>query len=266
MSTASPPTALNDALAAAGLDWIVPDWRVPGGVAALSTTRNGGVSTGARASLNLGRSVGDDAHAVAENRRRLGRFLPAAPVWLHQTHGIAVATLTAATPDGAAPLADAAVTREPGIVCTVTTADCLPVLFADRRGRAVGIAHAGWRGLSLGVLEATISAMGDLGIDAGDLEAWLGPAIGPARFEVGADVRDRFCDGDPDANAAFAPHVPGKWRADLYALARMRLSRAGVRNVSGGGFCTHTDAARFFSYRRERDTGRMATAIWLTGA
>jgi copper oxidase (laccase) domain-containing protein len=234
--TALPSTALRHALALAGLDWIVPDWPVHRRVGAVSTTRNGGVSVGARTSLNLGRSVGDDARAVEENRRRIARFLPAAPVWLHQTHGIAVATLSAATANGPAPLADAAVTREPGIVCTVTTADCLPVLFADSRGSAVGIAHAGWRGLSLGVLEAT----------------------------VGDDVRDRFCDGDRDAHGAFAPHAPGKWLADLYALARMRLSRAGVRRVSGGGFCTHADAARFFSYRRERDTGRMATAIWLT--
>jgi YfiH family protein len=264
MSAAPPATALNDDLAAHGLDWIVPDWRVPSGVAALSTTRNGGVSIGAPASLNLSRSVGDDARAVAENRRRLGRFLPAPPVWLRQTHGIAVATLTAATRNGPAPLADAAVTQEPGIVCTVTTADCLPVLFADRRGSAVGIAHAGWRGLCLGVLEATISAMGNLGSDAGDLVAWLGPAIGPARFEVGADVRDRFCDGDSQAQTWFSPHAPGKWLADLYGLARTRLSRAGVRNVSGGGFCTHTDATRFFSYRRERDTGRMAAMVWLT--
>jgi YfiH family protein len=266
MSATPRPTALGDALATAGLDWIVPDWPAPNRVRALSTTRNGGVSIGARASLNLGRSVGDDADAVEENRRRLTRFLPAAPVWLHQTHGSAVATLVAAMPNGPLPLADAAVTREPGIVCTVMTADCLPVLFADRRGGAVGIAHAGWRGLRLGVLEATISAMGDLGSRAGDLVAWLGPAIGPARFEVGADVHDRFCDGDADAHAAFAPHVPGKWLADLYALARMRLSRAGVHAVSGGGFCTHRDTARFFSHRRERDTGRMATAIWLTGA
>jgi YfiH family protein len=262
--TALPSTALRHALALAGLDWIVPDWPVHRRVGAVSTTRNGGVSVGARTSLNLGRSVGDDARAVEENRRRIARLLPAAPVWLHQTHGIAVATLSAATANGPAPLADAAVTREPGIVCTVTTADCLPVLFADSRGSAVGIAHAGWRGLSLGVLEATVSAMSELGSHAGDLAAWLGPAIGPSRFEVGDDVRDRFCDGDRDAHGAFAPHAPGKWLADLYALARMRLSRAGVRRVSGGGFCTHADAARFFSYRRERDTGRMATAIWLT--
>jgi len=255
-------TRLREAIAAAGLDWIVPDWDAPGDVCALSTTRNGGVSGGNRATLNLGRSVGDDVDAVAENRRRLGKFLPAPPVWLHQTHGIDVATLMAATTAEPAPRADAAVTRERGVVCAVSTADCLPVLFADRRGSAVGVAHAGWRGLSSGVLEATIEAMGHLGSHPADLVAWLGPAIGPARFEVGADVRDRFCDGDSDAQSCFTPHVPGKWLADLYGLARMRLSRSGVRDVSGGGHCTHADAARFFSYRRERDTGRMVTAVW----
>jgi YfiH family protein len=264
MSAIPGSTPLGDAIAAAGLDWIVPDWSVPGNVRAFSTTRNGGVSTGARASLNLGRGIGDDSDVVAENRRRLTQFLPAAPSWLHQTHGIAVATLTAATVDGPAPYADAAVTRERGVVCAVMTADCLPVFFVDRQGRAVGIAHAGWRGLSLGVLEATIAAMGDLGSAPGDLVAWLGPGIGPARFEVGADVRDRFCDGDRDAHAYFAPQVPGKWLGDLYGLARARLSRSSVRQVSGGRFCTHTDAARFFSYRRERDTGRMASVVWLT--
>jgi hypothetical protein len=162
MNEAPPSTKLREAIGAAGLDWIVPDWDVPGDVCALSTTRNGGVSGGARATLNLGRSVGDDVEAVAENRRRLGRFLPAPPVWLHQVHGVDVATLTAATGEPA-PRADAAVTRERGVVCAVSTADCLPVLFADRHGSAVGIAHAGWRGLSSGVLEATIEAMGDLG-------------------------------------------------------------------------------------------------------
>jgi YfiH family protein len=261
MNEAPPSTKLREAIGAAGLDWIVPDWDVPGDVCALSTTRNGGVSGGARATLNLGRSVGDDVEAVAENRRRLGRFLPAPPVWLHQVHGVDVATLTAATGEPA-PRADAAVTRERGVVCAVSTADCLPVLFADRHGSAVGIAHAGWRGLSSGVLEATIEAMGDLGSRPADLVAWLGPAIGPARFEVGADVRDRFCAEDDDAEVSFAPHVPGKWLADLYGLARTRLARSGVRHLSGGGYCTHADAARFFSYRRERDTGRMVTAVW----
>ena len=262
----APPisTTLRDAIAAGGLDWIVPDWPVAGSVRALSTTRNGGVSTGALASLNLGRGVGDELDVVAENRSRLAPFLPATPSWLHQTHGTAVATLTAATVNPPAPYADAAITREHGVVCAVMTADCLPVLFADRRGRAVGVAHAGWRGLSLGVLEATIAAMGALGCTPDDLVAWLGPGIGPARFEVGPDVRDRFCDGDNDMHVHFAPHVPGKWFADLYGIARARLSRSGLRQVSGGGFCTHTDAARFFSYRRERDTGRMATMVWLT--
>ena len=250
--------ALRDAMASAGLDWIVPDWEAPRDVCAISTTRNGGVSLGPRASLNLGRSVGDDTEAVAENRRRLARFLPAEPQWIHQTHGTTVATLGAATAHGQAPMADAAVTRERGVVCAIMTADCLPVVFADRQGRAVGIAHAGWRGLSLGVLEATIEAMGKLGSKPDDLIAWLGPAIGPARFEVGADVRDRFCDEDRDAEIAFAPSVPGKWLADLYGLARMRLSRGGVRRVSGGGYCTQTEATRFFSHRRERDNGRMA--------
>jgi YfiH family protein len=260
----SASTTLRDAMSSAGLDWIVPDWDAPRDVGALATTRNGGVSLGAHASLNLGRSVGDDALAVAENRRRLGRFLPAEPRWLHQTHGINVVTLTAANASGNAPMADAAVTRERGVVCAVMTADCMPVLFADRRGHAVGIAHAGWRGLGSRVLEATIEAMGRLGSAPDDLIAWLGPAIGPARFEVGADVHDRFCDEDRDAELWFTPCGARKWLADLYGLARTRLSRGGVRHVSGGGYCTHTDAARFFSYRRERDTGRMATAVWLT--
>ena len=264
MSTPPASTTLRGAIAAAGLDWIVPDWPAPPSVHALSTTRSGGLSTGPRTSLNLGRGVGDDLDVVAENRCRLAPFLPGEPLWLHQTHGTAVATLTAATVNGPAPYADGAVTRDRGIVCAVMTADCLPVLFADRQGRAVGIAHAGWRGLSLGVLEAAISAMGDVGSAPDDLVAWLGPAIGPARFEVGADVRDRFCDGDRDAHVYFAPHPPGKWLADLYGLARARLFRSGVRQVSGGGLCTYTDTARFFSYRRERDTGRMASMIWLT--
>lgn len=264
MSVPPVSTTLRDAMAAAGLDWIVPDWPVPANVHALSTTRNGGVSTGALASLNLGRGIGDDSDVVAENRSRLAQYLPAAPLWLHQTHGTVVATLTKATANQPAPYADAAVTREHGVVCTVMTADCLPVLFADRQGRAVGVAHAGWRGLSLGVLETTIEALGNLGSAPGDLVGWLGPAIGPARFEVGADVRDRFCDVDRAMHVHFVPHVPGKWLADLYGIARARLSRSGVLRVSGGDFCTHTDAARFFSYRRERDTGRMATIVWLT--
>jgi len=262
---ATSPTELGDELAAANLDWIVPDWPVPSHVCALSTTRSGGVSTGPRATMNLGRNVRDDAGALAENRRRLQALLPTTPTWLDQVHGAAVVTLTAASSDQPAPVADAAVTRERGVVCAVLTADCLPVLFADRGGNAVGVAHGGWRGLAAGVLEATIAALRDLGARADDLVAWLGPAIGPTRFEVGADVHERFCAGDPEAEICFTPHGPGKWHADLYGLARARLGRSGVAQVGGGAYCTHSDAARFFSYRRERDTGRMATVVWLAG-
>jgi hypothetical protein len=256
-------TDLSDRFAARGLDWIVPDWTVPRSVRAFATTRHGGASAGARATMNLGRNVGDDPFALAENRRRLEEFLPSPPTWLTQVHGADVAVLRASSPGAPSPVADAAITREPGVVCTVLTADCLPVLFADRRGGAVGIAHAGWRGLAAGVLEATMTALGELAVASDEVIAWLGPAIGPDRFEVGADVRDRFCAADPAAEASFVPQRPGKWHADLPALARGRLARAGVFRVTGGGHCTYSDAARFFSYRRERDTGRMATAIWL---
>lgn len=256
-------THLAARFAALELDWIVPDWTVPSRVRAFATTRRGGVSTGARATMNLGRNVGDDKSLLAENRRRLESFLPSPPTWLTQVHGAGVAVLTASSPVTPSPVADAAVTREAGVVCAVLTADCLPVLLADRRGNAVGIAHAGWRGLAAGVLEATITALGALGVPPDDVAAWLGPAIGPDRFEVGADVRDRFCANDSAAEASFTPKRPGKWHADLFALARARLARAGVRGAAGGGQCTHSDSARFFSYRRERDTGRMATAIWL---
>jgi YfiH family protein len=254
---------LGEAIVDAGLDWILPDWPAPDDVGALATTRNGGVSIGPRASMNLGRNVRDDAAALAANRRRLAQLLPTAPVWLDQVHGAAVATLTAESGNSKTPAADAAVTRERGIVCAVLTADCLPVLFADRRSRAVGIAHAGWRGLRAGVLEATIAALRSFGCAPDDLVAWLGPAIGPSRFEVGADVRDPFRADNRDDEAWFVPHGPGKWLADLYGLARSRLARAGVNRVSGGGHCTYDDAARFFSYRRERDTGRMAAVVWL---
>ena len=261
--TGTTATVLASAFSAAGLDWIVPDWPAPTQVCAIATTRSGGVSAGPYATMNLGRSGRDDASAVAENQRRLKAYLPSPPVWLDQVHGTAVATLTRVSAGLPTPVADAAVTRECGVVCATLTADCLPVLFADRGGAAVGIAHAGWRGLAAGVLEATITALCDLGPSPDDLVAWLGPAIGPARFEVGADVRDPFCASDHGAGAFFAPHRPGKWLADLYGLARRRLARGGVMRVSGGGFCTYTDTARFFSYRRERASGRMAAAVWL---
>lgn len=260
----SPPHefSLGDRLRHADLDWIVPDWPVPPSVNALVTTRTGGVSSGPYATMNLGRSSGDDPAALTENRRLLDAWLPSSPVWLDQVHGATVARL-GTTSVAMAPVADAAVTRERGVVGAVLTADCLPVLFADRAGSAVGIAHAGWRGLAAGVLEATVAALGDLGTHADELVAWLGPAIGPAAFEVGNDVRDTFCALDTGAATCFLRHGERKWLADLYGLARRKLAAAGVAGVSGGGFCTLTDTARFFSYRRERDSGRMAALLWL---
>ncbi len=261
--TAGASTVLAQRLSAAGLDWIVPTWTASPNIGALATTRAGGVSAPPCALMNLGRAGGDDPMALVENRRRLAAFLPSPPVWLDQVHGTAVATLTPESAALPAPIADAAVTRDSGVVCAVLTADCLPVLFADRGGGAVGIAHAGWRGLAAGVLEATIAALSDLGTRPDDVLAWLGPAIGPERFEVGADVRDAFCADDHGAEAWFTPHGPDKWHADLYHLARRRLARCGVTRVTGGGFCTFTDTARFFSYRRDRECGRMAAAVWL---
>ena len=257
---------LAQRLAHAGLDWIVPDWAAPSVVQALSTTRNGGVAMGARASLDLGGALPtQDGHpgAVRENRRRLAEFLPAAPVWLAQVHGTDVAGIDAdnvAAMSLTPPTADAAVTRTPGIVLGVRTADCLPVLFADRSGTVIGAAHAGWRGLAAGVLEATLRAMR---VPARDIVAWLGPAIGPQKFEVGSDVFDTHRAADPAAVSCFAPLRDGKWLADLYALAQLRLQRAGVVAISGGGFCTLTETGRFFSYRGDKDAGRMATLVWI---
>jgi YfiH family protein len=254
--------SLATRIGAADLDWIVPGWPAPPGVNALVTTRAGGVSSGPYATLNLGQRTHDDPAALAVNHRRLNAFLPTAPTWLDQVHGAAVAVL-GSPPNAMRPVADAAVTRETGVVCAVLTADCLPVLFADRHGNVVGIAHAGWRGLAGGVLEMAVAALGNLGASANDLLAWLGPAIGPAAFEVGADVHAAFHARDPGALAYFAPQREGKWLADLYGLARRQLAVAGVNTVSGGGYCTWTDAARFFSYRRERESGRMAALVWI---
>jgi YfiH family protein len=262
---------LAQRIVASRLDWIVPSWPAPTNVAALSTTRNGGVSTGAAATMDLGLAAGtrgpdDTPGSLAHNRHRLDAFLPSSPVWLRQVHGTGVVALDAgavAAARATPPVADAAVTRERGIVCAVLTADCLPVVFADRAGTAIGVAHAGWRGLAAGVLEATVATLEALGAHAGDLVAWLGPAIGPTAYEVGADVRDAFTAGDRDAHRCFAPRHEGKWLADLPALARLRLARAGVSCVHGGDLCTHCDAARFYSHRRDRITGRMATLVWL---
>ncbi len=238
--------------------WIVPAWPAPANVKALSTTRAGGVGTAPFDSLNLGTHVGDDPAVVAANRARLRGLLPAEPCWLNQVHGTTVVDLAshAGVPD-----ADAAVSRRPGAVCVVMTADCLPVLLCDRAGTVVGAAHAGWRGLQGGVIEATVRAMG---VPAAGLVAWLGPAIGPDAFEVGDEERAAFVADDPAAAAAFRPAGPaGKWLADLYLLARQRLAALGVASVHGGDACTVTDAARFFSYRRDGRTGRMASLVWL---
>lgn len=239
-------------------DLIRPDWVVPANVRALVTTRKGGVSLPPYDSLNTATHVQDDPLRVAKNRQRLAEWLPAEPVWLNQVHGTTVVNLDqslACEPD-----ADAAVSRRPAAVCVVQTADCLPVLMTDRMGSVVAAAHAGWRGLCSGVLEQTLAAMR---VPGQDVLAWLGPAIGPQAFEVGDEVREAFLQHDPDATQAFQSHGPGKWWCDLYALARQRLQAAGVASISGGGLCTWHDRERFFSYRRDRITGRMASLIWL---
>jgi YfiH family protein len=238
-------------------DWIVADWPAPAGIRSLITTRNGGVGSGAHASFNLGLRCGDDADAVAANRLQLQRLLPQPPRWLHQVHGARVVVADDLDHEAEA---DASVARAPGTVCAVMIADCMPVLLCDEGGSVVAAAHAGWRGLSAGVLENTVRAMN---VEPARLFAWLGPAIGPAAFEVGDDVRDAFVGADAGAAAAFAPHGDGKWLADLFTLGRRRLAACGVTRVSGGGLCTVADPQRFFSYRRDRITGRMAALIWL---
>lgn len=237
-------------------DCLVPDWPAPPTVRALVTTRAGGVSAGPYASMNPADHVGDDPRAVAENRRRLRQLLPAEPHWLTQVHGTAVYRVEA----GGSRQADACVSHMPNAVCAVLTADCLPVLLTDRAGTLVAAAHAGWRGLAAGVLESTVAAMQ---APPDTLMAWLGPAIGPTAFQVGEEVRAAFVAADPAAALAFAPDAEGRFRADLYRLARQRLARAGVTAVYGGGLCTFSDARRFFSYRRDGTTGRMASLVWL---
>lgn len=239
-------------------EWIVPDWSAPQRVRALVTTRSGGVSAAPYASLNLGTHVGDAPEAVDHNRRLLARHLPAGPLWLQQVHGTTVVRADAVA---SGTEADAAFTAKAGTVCAVMTADCLPVLLCDRAGTKVAAAHAGWRGLVGGVLERTVEAMQ---VPPEDLMAWLGPAIGPAAFEVGDEVRAAFCAHDPAAAGAFAAGLqPGKWMADIYMLARQRLTASGVGRIDGGGECTVADPARFYSYRREGVTGRFASLIWL---
>jgi len=240
-------------------DWLIPDWPAPPTVRALITTRAGGVSTGPYASLNLGTSVGDDPDAVAANRARLRACLPADPVWLKQVHG---ADVVDADAHPRLPHADASIASQPRTVCAIQVADCVPVLFADVRGRAVAAAHAGWRGLAGGVLANAIAAMHAHGVAAEEMLAYIGPGIGPAAFEVGADVYEAFTASDAGACAAFVQHRPGKWLADLHAFVRRALRAAGVTRVYGGMLCTVSDPARFFSYRRDRVTGRMAALVW----
>lgn len=241
------------------------EWPAPANIGAFMSTRTGGASCAPWESLNLGDHVGDAPAAVAENRRRFAQAIAAAPVWLCQLHGTQVVD-AASVGAGAPPHADGAWTDRPGIACVVQVADCLPVLLAARNGRAVGAAHAGWRGLAGGVVEHTLQAVAAAaGCGADDVVAWLGPCIGPQRFEVGRDVLVAFGGHAPERFVASLPHDDDKprWMADLPGLARDRLRRAGVEQIAGGSWCTVGDASRFFSFRRDGVTGRLAAAVWL---
>jgi len=250
---------------------IRPDWPdLPAGVGALATTRKGGVSAApwddgaGGGGLNLGRHVDDAPEAVEENRARLRALLPGEPAWIAQVHGADVVDASLVRLGAPVQTGDASIASGAGIVCAILTADCLPVLFADLDGKVVGAAHAGWRGLAGGVLGATVAAMRAAG--AGEITAWLGPAIGPDAFEVGGDVRDAFEAALPGAAAdAFRdyPGREGKYLADIYLLARQMLARDGVTRVHGGDCCTYSDTTQFYSYRRDRVTGRQASLIWL---
>ena len=244
---------------AAPLGWLVPEWPAPLTVRACTTTRRGGASKGPYTSLNLATHVGDEPEHVEENRRRLheARRLPTDPLWLRQVHGTTVVDAACSAFDTEA---DASYTRRSGVVCAVLTADCLPVLLCDADGTVVAAAHAGWRGLLDGVIENTVRALQRPGMQ---LLAWLGPAIGPEAFEVGAEVRAAFIARDAAAVSAFRPSPGGRWLADIYQLARQRLAEVHVTAVYGGHWCTVTDEARFYSYRRDGVTGRMASLIWL---
>ncbi len=239
------------------MELIRPDWPAPPQVQAVSTTRLGGVSQAPYDGLNLGEHVGDDPDAVVMNRKWLRSALPAEPLWLKQVHGTDVVRAEAVSPGAEA---DAAWTTQAQCPCVVMTADCLPVLFCDREGSRVAAAHAGWRGLRAGILEATLF---DLGVAPADLLVWLGPAIGPEAYEVGPEVREAFLSESPLAEAAFRPGANDRWLMDIYALARQRLNAFGVTEIYGGDLCTYSDSERFFSYRRDGVTGRMASVIWL---
>lgn len=242
------------------LAFIIPHWPAPANVKALQTTRSGGISRGPYDSLNLGEHVQDDPLAVAHNRQLLSPYLPSEPVWVNQVHGVEVID---AAKSGCLENADGAFTTQADVVCVTMTADCLPVLLCDKAGTVVAAVHAGWRGLCDGVIEAAIAKML---VEPADILAWLGPAIGPNAFEVGNDVREQFMQKDAQAISAFKSHGD-KWLCDIYTLAKQRLVSAGVKAIYGGSvneeFCTYTDAERFFSFRRDNLTGRMASLIWL---
>ena len=238
--------------------WLKIDWPAPPGVRVLSSFRGGGASAPPYDSLNLGGHVGDDPRAVAQNRRQLqlAAGLPAEPVWLEQVHGVKVADLDSTGPYGPA---DAAVTRRFGRVCAILTADCLPIVFASDSGDTIAAAHAGWRGLSAGVIGATVQAMG---VAPQRLVVWLGPAIGPQHFEVGAEVREAFLKVDSEDIDAFERNARGRFMADLAMLARRQLERLRISRIHGGAECTYTRAERYFSHRRDGITGRQGTFIW----
>jgi len=242
--------------------FLAADWPVSDTIFAGTTLRPGGASEGVYAGFNLGAHVGDAPQAVANNRRQLRNLLdlPNEPNWLQQAHGTVV--VTAPCTVDAVPEADACITEKPATVCAVMTADCLPVLFARTDGQAVAAAHAGWRGLSAGVLEATIDAFE---CAPEQLVAWLGPAISQAAFEVGDEVREQFVAQDRAAEAAFAANAAGRWQADLYGLAKLRLRRHGVNAIFGGDHCTFAESDDFFSYRRDGQCGRMASLIFRRG-
>jgi YfiH family protein len=242
-----------------GIRWTLPDWPIPARVRAISTQRRGGVSMPPYDSLNLGDHVGDEPAAVAENRRRLvaAAGLPGQPCWLRQVHGSTVSDLDAAMP---AATADAAVTRRAGRICVILAADCLPVLFASDSGAVVAAAHAGWRGLAAGVLEATVRAMDE---PVARLVAWLGPAIGADDYEVGEEVRSEFLRRDPAAEPAFTANGRGRFQADLAWIARAQLAALGVTRLYGATVSTHAAAAGYFSHRRDGTTGRQASLNWL---
>ena len=235
---------------------IKPDWPAPANVKAFQTTRLGGVSAVPYDTLNLGGHVGDAPLAVARNRNLLNPLLPSEPVWMSQVHGTAVVNADLA---GCQPFGDICIARQRNSVCVVMTADCLPLLLCDTAGSVVAAVHAGWKGLAAGVIEAAVH---ETGVPPQTLLAWLGPAISQQYFEVGSDVRDAFAAADAQAAAAFVVGAPGKWFADLYALARLRLNALGITQIYGGDHCTYRERDRFFSYRRDGATGRMGTFIW----